>query len=79
MEQAGAFDPRQGGGDPMEWHRHRVHPELWQALENGRSTWKNHDRVHRELTEWRGKKEVYLGRRPVFSQAGLKPPWEKEA
>lgn len=76
VEQAAACDPRpQAKTDAMEWHRHRIHPELWQALEN-RKGWKQGDGVRRELEAWQGAREKYLGRRPVFSQAGLTPPWE---
>jgi hypothetical protein len=36
------------------------------------------DPAGKELTAWQAKKDEYLARRPVFSQAGLTPPWEQE-
>lgn len=71
VEQAASADPRGGGGDPMEWHRHRVHPELWAAL----GSLKAGDPVRRELEAWREKRDEYLERRPVFSQTEMREPW----
>ncbi|MBI5365533.1 MAG: hypothetical protein HZA54_00735 [Planctomycetes bacterium] len=78
---AAAHDPRRRGGgaasseDPMEWHRHRVHPELWSALAARRGDLKAGDPARRELEAWEARRAEYLARRPVFSQAGLRPPW----
>ncbi len=34
VHQAASMDPRPTAvADPMEWHRHRIHPLLWKALE----------------------------------------------
>ena len=76
VEQAAAMDPRpEFRDDPMEWHRHRIHPVLWKALVN-QPTGQPGDSVHRELTEWGAKRDVYLARRPVYSQVDQTPPWE---
>jgi hypothetical protein len=75
VEQAASMDPRtQFKRDPMEWHRHRIHPELWKALEG--DTPQAGDVAGKELAAWQRQKEVYLARRPIFSQAGLTPPWD---
>lgn len=76
VEQAAACDPRSGIIDPMEWHRHRVHPELWKALVAGGREWGLGDPVRRELEKWQEHRKLYLERRPVFSQSGLRPPWD---
>ncbi len=77
VEAAAARDPRPGarGRDPMEWHRHRVHPALWRALEARRADLPAGDPVRGELARFRADAKRYLARRPVFSQAGLRPPW----
>ena len=36
-----------------------------------------HDPAGKELAAWQAKKDEYLARRPLFSQAGLTPPWEQ--
>lgn len=77
VHEAAAMDPRPTARqeDPMEWHRHRIHPLLWQALKNtplGRTS----DPVHKELTAWQAEQEKYLARRPVWSQIeSTPPPW----
>jgi hypothetical protein len=75
VEVAAAIDPRpeSKGADPMEWHRHRIHPVLWKALNS--VGLKAKDPVRRELKLWKERKDKYLARRPCFSQAGLEPPW----
>jgi hypothetical protein len=72
VEQAASLDPRGGDNDPMEWHRHRIHPLLWKALEaNGASK-----SVRRELSKWRESRGKYLGRRPLWSKDKTnRPPW----
>jgi hypothetical protein len=74
VEQAAAHDPRPSAGDPMEWHRHRIHPILWDALAAVPGP---RDAAARELEAWRSQRDHYLARRPVFSQSDLVPPWEK--
>jgi len=60
----------------MEWHRHRIHPLLWEALEGAQAGGGSNDPVHKELKSWQAKKVEYLDRRPIYSQADLTPPWE---
>jgi hypothetical protein len=78
VHEAAAMDPRPEASryDPMEWHRHRVHPVLWQALLDAPSHDTN-DQVNKELTAWQAEQEKYLARRPVWSQVhDSPPPWE---
>jgi hypothetical protein len=78
VHEATAVDPRPAArtGDPMEWHRHRIHPLLWQALVEAHSGAAS-DPVNKELTAWQAEQEKYLARRPIWSQIqGSKPPWE---
>ncbi|HOX44355.1 MAG TPA: hypothetical protein PK668_12200 [Myxococcota bacterium] len=79
VEAAAACDPRPAsrGRDPMEWHRHRVHPVLWRALEARKADLAAGDPVRRELERFLGDPARYLARRPVFSQAGIPPPWRE--
>ena len=76
VEQAAAMDPRpEAKDDPMEWHRHRIHPSLWQALEAARAGRAN-DPVRKELKAWQARKDEYLARRPKWSQVEeFAPPW----
>jgi hypothetical protein len=76
VEKAAAMDRRPVPNDPMEWHRHRISPVLWEALATrpGRSAPRN---VRRELELWGASKERYLARRPPWSpDKNAKPPWE---
>jgi hypothetical protein len=77
VEQAAEMDPRPGAaGDPMEWHRHRIHPLLWQALEDSPGADSN-DPVHEQHQAWQARKDVYLARRPIWSPAkDMPPPWQ---
>lgn len=74
VERATSMDPRGPRGDPMEEHRHRVHPLLWRALAQERSPVKG-DRVRRELEIFESEPERFLARRPVYSQVGEPAPW----
>jgi hypothetical protein len=77
VEQAATMDPRpEATSDPMEWHRHRIHPLLWEALDGAQAGLRSNDPVHKELKSWQAKREEYLDRRPIYSQADLTPPWE---
>ncbi len=78
VHEASAMDPRPAArrDDPMEWHRHRIHPVLWQALEDAPSGGVR-DAVNKEFTAWRTEQQKYLARRPVWSQVqDAPPPWE---
>jgi hypothetical protein len=76
VDQAASLDPRPAtrARDPMEWHRHRIHPILWEALAAVPGP---RDAARRELESWQARREGYLERRPVFSQTDLVPPWEE--
>lgn len=75
VENAASVDPRpEARTDPMEWHRHRVHPFLWEALAAAKL--KDGDPAVRELRAFEARRDEYLARRPVFSQTGTKAPWE---
>ena len=77
VEEAATVDKRGHSTDPMEWHRHRIHPALWGALATraGRGAPK---KVLRELALWQAKKDDYMARRPPWSQdKRAKPPWGK--
>ena len=75
VEEAASMDPRPKPEDPMEWHRHRIHPVLWKALEDGMRNVKADDVVRRELKTFQANRKKYLERRPVFSQIRMKRPW----
>jgi hypothetical protein len=72
---AAEADPRPSAkdADPMEWHRHRIHPILWQALEC--ANLQPDDPVQRELDAWKERREEYEARRPAYSQIDEVPPW----
>jgi hypothetical protein len=74
VQQAASVDPRGQRGDPMEPHRHRVHPLLWSALGHARLS--RRDPARRELDLWKANHQAYLARRPVFSQTREQPPWK---
>jgi len=76
VENARAFDPRRPEDDPMEWHRHRIHPELWDALVSGRKDVADGSVAVRELDLYQGNSGTYDARRPIFSPAGIPVPWE---
>jgi len=78
VHEAAALDPRPAAhrDDPMEWHRHRVHPVLWQALVDA-PTGDATDPVNKELIAWQADQDKYCARRPVWSQIrDVPPPWE---
>ncbi len=78
VHEAAAMDPRPVARlhDPMEWHRHRIHPILWEAILDAPAG-KSSDPVNKELTAWQANQKTYLARRPVWSQVrDTPPPWE---
>jgi hypothetical protein len=75
VAQASSVDPRAPSGDPMEAHRHRVHPVLWEALANRRAGRDPGPVVRRELDAWRDRRAAYLARRPAFAFGDDEPPW----
>jgi hypothetical protein len=60
----------------MEWHRHRIHPQLWKALGDPDAGLPPRDPALSELAAWKARRQVYQDRRPIFSQTGRKPPWK---
>ena len=75
VENAATCDTREEfRADPMEWHRHRIHPALRKAL-SGAGLPKS-DPVARELAAYEEKEKEYDDRRPQFSQAKDAAPWE---
>jgi hypothetical protein len=61
--------------DPMEPHRHRIHPLLWDALEEEPQALDADAEVKREWSAWNLDRKRYLARRPIWSPLGSKPPW----
>jgi hypothetical protein len=60
----------------MKWHRHRVMPFLWAALDGPAAGLKSSGAVAKELEAWKAERGKYLGRRPEFSPTRLEPPWK---
>ena len=75
VQQAASFDPRAATrDDPMEWHRHRIHPLLWKALDAPGVDAR--DPLQRQRQAWIAHKRRYRARRPTWSQLrGARPPW----
>jgi hypothetical protein len=79
VHNAAAADPRDRAQlDPMEPHRHRIHPGLWTAAKRVRRTLRPTDPVRRELDIWLANQDAYLARRPIWSPGPSRPPWGKE-
>jgi hypothetical protein len=80
VQEAASVDPRpEAAADPMEWHRHRVHPQLWEALEAEPDVMKKNDPVRDELEQFQMRRDTYLARRPPFSITGDKAPWDEKS
>ena len=77
VQQAAAEDPRrEASRDPMEAHRHRIHPVLWQTLERERGVLAGRPDVRAEWDAWRAKRKKYLARRPAWSVTDARAPWK---
>jgi hypothetical protein len=75
VQQAASEDPRPDSqDDPMEWHRHRIHPRVWEAIEAEPGILRGKAEVRDELHRWQAGRETYLARRPVYSVAGDEEP-----
>jgi hypothetical protein len=78
---ANAADPRPRPtdvrADPMELHRHRIHPLLWKALGDSPRQAAKRPEVARELRLWQANRKVYLARRPPWSVTKSRPPWKR--
>lgn len=80
VEHSATIDPRpRPGEDPMEWHRHRIHPLLWRALEAVPGALDADAAVRREHRAWTERAKLYLARRPVWSPLREEPPWKQRA
>ena len=76
MENASSKDSRpEKKDDPMEAHRHRIHPLLWEALSKEGATALSAE-LRRERAIWQDNHKKYVARRPVWSVSGAKAPWE---
>lgn len=76
VENARQYDPRKSEGDPMLWHRHRVHPEIWKALAAAKTSLSNDSLALRELEAFRADKKRYRSMRPIFSAVHEPEPWK---
>lgn len=76
VENARQYDPRKSQGDPMSWHRHRVHPEIWKALAASGTSLSADSTALRELAAFRADKRHYLSIRPIFSPVDEPEPWK---
>jgi hypothetical protein len=77
VEQAASVDPRsrtRTRKDPMVWHRHRIHPLLWKALDAPGVD--PRDPIAQQRQAWISGKRCYRSRRPIWSQMKeIRPPW----
>lgn len=77
VTESAQHDPRHNPeDDPMEWHRHRIFPGLWDALAAERSLQNERDIPQREYRRFLAGKDRYLARRPAWSVGKDQPPWE---
>jgi hypothetical protein len=77
VQQAASHDPRRDSSqDPMEPHRHRIHPVLWRTLEEERDVLAQAADVRAEWKAWSADTKTYLARRPAWSVADLPAPWD---
>ena len=76
VEDTREFDPRKSGGDPMLWHRHRVHPELWKSLGASKTSLAANSVALRELASFEADRKRYLAMRPEFSAVDEPEPWK---
>lgn len=76
VENARAYDPRKPQGDPMQWHRHRVHPQIWKSLAATKTRAARGSIAMRELDAFRADKKHYLSMRPAFSPIDEPEPWK---
>jgi hypothetical protein len=76
VENAREYDPRKRQGDPMLWHRHRVHPEIWKSLAAAETSMPRRCVALRELDSFRADKKRYSSMRPKFSPVGEPEPWK---
>jgi len=83
VHEAATCDPRRREGhladtDPMEWHRHRIHPLLWDALATEKASHSERDVPQREYRRFLVDKAKLEARRPSWSVGKDPPPWESK-
>jgi hypothetical protein len=76
VENARAYDPRKLQGDPMLWHRHRVHPQIWKSLAAAKRSVASGSVALKELDAFHARKKHYLSMRPGFSPINEPRPWK---
>jgi hypothetical protein len=76
VENAREYDPRKPEGDPMLWHRHRIHPELWRALAAKKNSVRSNSLALKELEAFRADEKHYVAMRPIFSPLNDREPWK---
>lgn len=77
VSEAAECDPRhKDAADPMQWHRHRIHPLLWDALALDKGPTSERDIPQREVRKFQAQKEQILLRRPVWSVGKGEAPWD---
>jgi len=76
VHEAATKDPRGTDLDPMDAHRHRVHPFLWAALTEQPDALDGLPPVRRELAKFQAEREEHLAQRPPWSPADDQPPWQ---
>ncbi len=74
VQRAAEADPRGSKVDPMDAHRHRVHPLLWSALASDRAALDSG--LTQELAAFEREPERWLEQRPMWSPTGEPAPWE---
>lgn len=62
--------------DPLEWHRHRIHPLLFDALATEKPSSTDRDLPQREYRRFLVDKVELLSRRPPWSVGKQAAPWE---
>jgi hypothetical protein len=77
VENAAAHDARKKHADPMEPHRHRVHPILWEALALDPGALANDATLAREARAWNAHAKRYRAKRPPWSPVIAKAPWDE--
>lgn len=77
VHESATCDPRhQPEHDPMEWHRHRIHPLLWNALAAEKGGHSERDVPQREYRLFLADKDRLLARRPAWSIGKSTAPWD---
>lgn len=77
VTEAASCDPRHlESSDPMQWHRHRIQPLLFDALGSDKGPTSERDIPQRELRKFLADKARLVARRPKWSVGKDLAPWE---